>query len=128
MHWWTTSTVRKEIRVAVLRANNRYGRVGVMEFRDAALRMGNPLVLEVRFEDGETSFTHADRTDQKFQSRCRGSLGKCPGDGPDPKPDAGTGNGLTRIRIRPGSKSVVSEDRREHANGIVTTCQYNPKG
>ena len=44
-------------RVAVLRADNRYGRVGIMEFRDAAQRIGYPLVLEVRFADGETSFT-----------------------------------------------------------------------
>jgi ABC-type branched-subunit amino acid transport system substrate-binding protein len=48
---------KKLDKVAVLRANNRYGRVGIMEFRDAAHRMGHPLVLEVRYQDGETSFT-----------------------------------------------------------------------
>lgn len=44
-------------RVAVLRTNYRYGRVGIMEFRDAARRLGYPLVLEVRYDEGETDFT-----------------------------------------------------------------------
>ncbi len=28
-----------------------------MEFKDAALRVGFPIVLEVRYEEGETSYT-----------------------------------------------------------------------
>lgn len=44
-------------RVAVLRVNNRYGRVGTAEFRDAMRRLGAPLVLEMRFTPGDTSFT-----------------------------------------------------------------------
>ncbi len=40
-------------RVAVLRANNRYGRFGVREFRDAARRLGQPLPLEIQFHPGE---------------------------------------------------------------------------
>lgn len=44
-------------RVAVLRTNYRYGRVGIMEFREAARRLGYPLVLEVRYDEGETDFT-----------------------------------------------------------------------
>ncbi len=44
-------------RVAVLRTNYRYGRVGIMEFRDAARRLGYPLVLEVRYDEGESDFT-----------------------------------------------------------------------
>lgn len=44
-------------RVAVLRVNNRYGRVGTAEFKDAMRRLGAPVVLEMRFTQGDTSFT-----------------------------------------------------------------------
>jgi ABC-type branched-subunit amino acid transport system substrate-binding protein len=114
-------------RIAVLRANNRYGRVGVMEFRDAALREGHPIVLEVRYSDGETNF------DAQLE-RIRNS-----------KPDAVVlwGNalemGLILNRMRelgmdypvfPSDRAVnplFIETAGANANGIVTTCQYNPK-
>jgi ABC-type branched-subunit amino acid transport system substrate-binding protein len=44
-------------RVAVLRENNRYGRVGTAEFKDAMKRLGAPIVLEMRYERGDTTFT-----------------------------------------------------------------------
>lgn len=114
-------------RVAVLRANNRYGRVGVMEFRDAAVRVGTPIVLEVRFEDGETDF------DTQLE-RIRNS-----------NPDAVLlwGNVmemsliLNRMRELGMDYPVFTSDRGvnplfietagKNAEGIVTTCQYNPK-
>lgn len=43
-------------RVAVLRENNRYGRVGTAEFKDAMKRLGAPIVLEMRYERGDTTF------------------------------------------------------------------------
>ncbi len=43
-------------RVAVIRANNRYGRVGIKEFSDAAVRVGHPVIIEERFLDGDTDF------------------------------------------------------------------------
>ncbi len=113
-------------RVAVLRANNRYGRVGVMEFRDAALRVGNPIVLEVRYEDGESNFdTQLERIENT-------------------NPDAVLiwGNALemglilNRMRELGMNYPVFTSDRGvnplfvetagAYANGIVTTCQYNP--
>ncbi len=42
--------------IAVLRTNSRYGRVGPVDFRDAVRRLGYPLVLEVRYSDGDTTF------------------------------------------------------------------------
>ncbi len=114
-------------RVAVLRVNNRYGRVGVMEFRDAAVRVGNPIVLEVRYEDGETNF------DAQLE-RVRNS-----------NPDAVVlwGNALemglivNRMRELGMEYPVLTSDRGvnplfietagKNAEGIVTTCQYNPK-
>jgi len=119
--------VKGHERVAVLRVNNRYGRVGVMEFRDAALRVEHPIVLEVRYEDGETNF------DTQLE-RIKNS-----------NPDAVVlwGNALelglilNRMRELGMDYPVITSDRGvnplfietagENANGIVTTCQYNPK-
>jgi branched-chain amino acid transport system substrate-binding protein len=114
-------------RVAVLRANNRYGRVGIMEFRDAALRIGYPLVLEVRYDEGETTFdTQLERIK-------------------DSKPDAVLlwGNALemglivNQMKEKGLNYPIYTSDRAvnpefleiagENANGIVTTCQYNPQ-
>ena len=43
-------------RVAGLRSSDRYGRVGIAEFRDAARRLGHPLVLELLYNIGEKDF------------------------------------------------------------------------
>lgn len=114
-------------RVAVLRANNRYGRVGVMEFRDAALRIGYPLVLEIRYNDGETTF-------EAQLERVKNS-----------NPDAILlwGNAMemglivNQIKKMGLDQPIYASDRSvnplfleiagENANGIITTCQYNPK-
>jgi len=114
-------------RVAVLRPDNRYGRVGIMEFRDAALRIGYPLVLEIRYDIGETSFTTQ-------IERIR-----------DSNPDAillwGNAKELglivNQIREMGLEQPIYTSDRAvnpifletagENAEGIITTCQYNPK-
>jgi branched-chain amino acid transport system substrate-binding protein len=44
-------------RVAMFRANSRYGRVGVGEFKDAARRLQKPLLLELRYGTGDRDFT-----------------------------------------------------------------------
>jgi ABC-type branched-subunit amino acid transport system substrate-binding protein len=44
-------------RVAILRVNNRYGRFGVPKFRDAARRLGHPVVIEQKYLPGDTDFT-----------------------------------------------------------------------
>ena len=56
-------------RVALLRVNSRYGRFGVLKFRDASRRLGHPVVIEQKFLPGDTDFTRelkiiqASRTD-----------------------------------------------------------------
>jgi branched-chain amino acid transport system substrate-binding protein len=45
-------------RVAILRVNNRYGRFGVPKFRDAARRLGHPVVVEQKFRPGDTDYRH----------------------------------------------------------------------
>jgi len=44
-------------RIAALRANNRYGRMSIDEFRDAATRKGHPFVTELNYKTGDTDFT-----------------------------------------------------------------------
>ena len=44
-------------RVALLRVNSRYGRFGVIKFRDASRRLGHPVVIEQKFLPGDTDFT-----------------------------------------------------------------------
>ncbi len=43
-------------RVAILRVNDRYGRFGVLKFKDASRRLGHPLVIEQKFMPGDTDF------------------------------------------------------------------------
>jgi len=113
-------------RVAAIRANNRHGRVGLVEFKDAALRYGYPLVLEIRYDDGETSFT------TQIERMIKSS------------PDAVVlwGNAketaliLKQMREMGMEQPVYGCDRLmspvfleiagEEAEGAVTTCQYNP--
>ena len=46
-------------RPALLRVNNRYGRMGVGKFRDASRRLGHPVVIEQKFLPGDTDFRRA---------------------------------------------------------------------
>jgi len=48
--------VRELETAAVLRYNGRYGRVGTKEFREASRRLGHPLLIELKFVNGETDF------------------------------------------------------------------------
>lgn len=45
-------------RVAILRVNNRYGRFGVLKLRDAARRLGHPVVIEQKYQPGDTDYSH----------------------------------------------------------------------
>ncbi len=44
-------------RVAILRVNNRYGRFGVIKLRDAARRLGHPIVIEQKYLPGDADFS-----------------------------------------------------------------------
>jgi ABC-type branched-subunit amino acid transport system substrate-binding protein len=44
-------------RVALLRVNNRYGRFGVPNFRDAARRLGHPVAIEQKYLPGDRDFS-----------------------------------------------------------------------
>lgn len=55
-------------RVALLRVNSRYGRFGVLKFRDASRRLGHPLVIEQKFMPGDTDFTRELRIIQESRA------------------------------------------------------------
>jgi branched-chain amino acid transport system substrate-binding protein len=44
-------------RVAILRVNNRYGRFGVLKLRDAARRLGHPIVIEQKYLPGDADYS-----------------------------------------------------------------------
>ncbi len=44
-------------RIGLLRVNERYGRFGVLKFRDASRRLGHPVVIEQKFQPLDASFT-----------------------------------------------------------------------
>jgi branched-chain amino acid transport system substrate-binding protein len=116
----------KHSRVAVMRANNRYGRVGILHFSRSATRIGFPIIIEERFSDGETDFKERLERIKKTS------------------PDAIVlwGNAkesaliLKQIRELGMQQPVYGSDRMVNpeflsiagplAEGIVTTCQYNP--
>lgn len=43
-------------RIALLRVNERYGRFGVLKFRDASRRLGHPVMIEQKFTPGDMDF------------------------------------------------------------------------
>ena len=113
-------------RIAIIRADNRYGRVGTMEFKDAALRIGHPIVLEVRFEDGETNFETQLERIKKLSPDAVLIWGNA-------KESALILNQMREMGINQpvfGSDRMVSpvfiKIAGKNAEGIITTCQYNP--
>jgi ABC-type branched-subunit amino acid transport system substrate-binding protein len=113
-------------RLAVIRANNRYGRVGTLHFNRTATRLGVPVIIEERFLDNDTDFsTQLDRIKKT-----------------SPDAIAIWGNAketaliLQQIRAKGMNQPVYTSDRAVSeeflrlagplADGIMTTCQYNP--
>ena len=117
----------KHERVAVIRTNSRYGRVGIMEYSGVAVRLGHPMMIEERYNNGETDFR------KQLESIKRVS------------PDAVLiwGNAkesaliLKQIREMGMELPVYASDRvvsseflkiaGAHAEGIISTSPYNPK-
>jgi branched-chain amino acid transport system substrate-binding protein len=113
-------------RIAFIRANNRYGRVGVVHLNKTATRLGYPIIIEERFNDGETVFTDKLERIQKVNPDAIVIWG-------NPKESALI---LLEMRKMGLKQPVYCSDRivntqflkiaGDQANGIVTTCQYNP--
>jgi branched-chain amino acid transport system substrate-binding protein len=116
----------KHSRVAVIRSGSRYGRVGILHFNRTGTRIGFPIIIEERFKDGETDF--------------RDRLERIKGTSPDAIVIWGNAKEsaliLQQIRELGMKQPVYASDRvvsKEFlslagplAEGIVSTCQYNP--
>ena len=114
-------------RVAVIRANNRYGRVGIMEYSGVAVRLGHPVMIEERFELGETDFKMQLENIKKSSPDAILIWGNA-------KESALILRQIRELGMQQpvyGSDRIVSPEflkiAKEHAEGIVTTCQYNPE-
>jgi ABC-type branched-subunit amino acid transport system substrate-binding protein len=109
-----------------MRANNRYGRVGTLHFNRTSTRIGYPIIIEERFGDGETDF--------------RSQLERIQKTSPDAILVWGNAREsamiLKQIRELGMKQPVYGSDRMVSneflslagnlAEGIITTCQYNP--
>ena len=71
--------INNHSRIAVIRVNNRYGRVGIVHFNKTATRLGHPIVIEERFKDGETVFTEQLAKNKRYQTGCHCNMGKSEG-------------------------------------------------
>jgi ABC-type branched-subunit amino acid transport system substrate-binding protein len=113
-------------RVAVIRANNRYGRVGILHFTKSATRIGHPLIIEERFNDGETSFQEQLERIKKTNPDAIMIWGNAKESALILKQIREMGMNLSVY----GSDRIVSQEflqiAGKLADGVVTTCQYNP--
>jgi ABC-type branched-subunit amino acid transport system substrate-binding protein len=113
-------------RVAVIRTGARYGRVAFKIFSENATRVGHPVIVEERFADGETDF--------------KTQLERIMVTNPDAILVWGNAKEsaliLKQARLIGLKQPVYGSDRMVDpeflkiagnlADGIVTTCQFNP--
>lgn len=113
--------------VAVLRTNVRYGRVGVKEFSDASKRLGHPLLFELQFSEGDTSFTDQLTRIKNTPTEAIMIWGNA-------KETAAILKQLRAMGMNQvvfGSDRIVSKEflalAGNHAEGVISTYSYNPK-
>ncbi len=112
--------------VALFRTNARYGRVGTLELKNDADRIGSPMIDELRFTDGDTVFT-SQLNVIKNQNPDAVVIWGNPGD---------MAHIVKQMRAMGLKQPIITSDRAvnpeflkiagKDAEGIVTTCQYNP--
>lgn len=118
--------IKNHKRIAVIRANNRYGRVGTLHFNKTTTRLGYPIIIEERFGDGDKVFTDQLERIKKMKPDAILIWG-------NPRESALI---LNEIRSMGMNLPVYCSDRvvnpeflkiaGANAEGVVTTCQYNP--
>jgi ABC-type branched-subunit amino acid transport system substrate-binding protein len=116
----------KHERVAVIRTNSRYGRVGIMEYSGVAVRLGHPMMIEERFNNGETDFKMQLERIKKISPDAILIWGNA-------KESALILRQIRKLGMKQpiyGSDRVVSSQflkiAGKDAEGILSTCQYNP--
>jgi ABC-type branched-subunit amino acid transport system substrate-binding protein len=114
-------------RVAVLRNNNRYGRTGIMEFKDSARRLGNPVLFELRYDTGDSTFAPQLERIRKSSAEAVVIWGNADE----------AGHIVKEMREMGMEQAVLGCDRLvspeflriagEGAEGVTATHPYNPK-
>jgi len=114
-------------RVAVIRSNSRYGRVGVMEYSGVATRLGHPMMIEERFDNGETDFSMQLKNIKRVAPDAVLIWGNA-------KESALILNQMRKMGMNQpvyASDRVVSEEflklAGKNAEGVVSTSPYNPE-
>jgi branched-chain amino acid transport system substrate-binding protein len=113
-------------RVAVIRTNSRYGRVGTMHFNRTSTRIGYPIIIEERFSDLDTTFIPQLERIKKINPDAILIWGNA----------KESGLIVKEIRELGMKQPIFGSDRMvnpeflkavgKYAEGVVTTCQYNP--
>jgi len=113
-------------RIAVLRENGRYGRLGIGEFRDAARRMKVPLLAELNFNRGMRNF---DRQLSRIERTRPEALVLWAG-------AADAANIVRAVRARKMNVKIFGTDRMvsktfldaagRDAEGVVAVSTFNP--
>ena len=113
-------------RVAIIRVNSRYGRVGILHFTKSATRIGFPPIIEERFADGDNNFKEQLERIKKTNPDAILMWGNA-------KESALI---LQQLRDAGMDQPVYASDRIVNpdflktagnlADGVVSTCQYNP--
>jgi branched-chain amino acid transport system substrate-binding protein len=113
-------------RVAVIRTNGRYGRVGILHFNRSSTRIGFPIVVEERYNDGETDFKSQIERVNKISPDAILIWGNA-------KESAMILNQVRQLGLNQpvycSDRSVSSEFLEiagKNSEGVKTTCQYNP--
>ena len=112
--------------VAVFRANDRYARMGIGEFVDAARRLHHPIALEVRFGNHETAWPNQIERLRAVDPDAIVLWGR-----PEP-----AGRALVALREAGLEQPIYGPDRLldpaflavagEHAEGLVATYPFDP--
>lgn len=118
--------VRGLSRVAVLRVNDRDGRMGIQHFVKATRRLNHPIVIEQRFNNGDTDFSEQLDHIAQTQADALFLLGN----------PTELGLVVKAVRARQMSLPIFAFDRCVHpkflevagsaAEGVVATATFNP--
>ncbi len=113
-------------KVAALRVNDRYGRMGIAEFRDAARRLKHPLRVELRWDRGDRDFSK--QLDRIAQSGAEAVV--LWGNAEDTAAVVREMRRRNMPQLIFGCDRLVSrrflEEAEETANGVVAVATYNP--
>ena len=91
-------------RVALLRVNDRYGRFGVLKFKDASRRLGHPVVIEQKYMPGDSDFHRALAHHRRIRRGRDRDLGRRRAGRRNPQADARNGDEAARLRLVPRAR------------------------